>query len=171
MNNKCIYIHLCYFIGQAGGSWYGHPGANANYLCLPLDPQWNQKKNTNPSEYSGLYGAEYDAESFFVAHGEGNDVPCSVCRNNAHSTNIMIPARTECYVGWKKAYGGDLAGQQDNNAGAGEFVCVDSSPETMNGGSHAYHGKLFYPVKAECGSLECPPYENNKVVSCVVCMK
>jgi hypothetical protein len=30
---------------------------------------------------------------------------------------------------------------------------------------------LFYPVKTQCGSLPCPPYINDKYVTCVVCTK
>ena len=50
-----------------------------------------------------------------------------------------------------------------------EFVCVDPAMESNGGGDRNDNGALFYYVEAKCGSLNCPPYINNKVVTCVVC--
>ena len=44
--------------GRAGGSWYGHYGGGANYLCLPEDPHYIASQAGN-YDASYLYGAEY----------------------------------------------------------------------------------------------------------------
>jgi len=85
---------------------------------------------------------------------------------------MMIPARTECYPGWTEAYHGDLSSGYYGHAAASQYVCVDQSPQALVGGGNVNdEGKLFYSVKARCGSLRCPPYEDEKEMACVVCLK
>lgn len=56
-----------------------------------------------------------------------------------------------------------------------EFICMDSDPETP-GDVKDENGKLFYLVKAKCGtdqSLVCDPngYNTQNALNCVVCAK
>lgn len=44
-----------------------------------------------------------------------------------------------------------------NHLAGTTYTCVDSHPDTLQGGSTYKGGKLFYPVEAHCGSLKCPP--------------
>lgn len=49
-----------------------------------------------------------------------------------------------------------MAGCKNHLAGT-TYTCVDSHPDTLQGGSTYKGGKLVYPVEAHCGSLKCPP--------------
>ncbi|XP_033755536.1 short-chain collagen C4-like [Pecten maximus] len=159
------------YTGFAGGSWYSASGAAATTLCMPSDPIWGPHKNATLTYPSYLYGAEYDDTTIFGMADLNEDVPCAVCKNTAHSIINMIPGRTTCYPGWTEAYEGLLTSGYPKNAGASEFLCMDGHPQAvLGGGSRNDNGLLFYAVLAQCGSLPCPPYEDNKVLSCVVCM-
>ncbi|XP_060074565.1 short-chain collagen C4-like [Ylistrum balloti] len=160
------------YSGFAGGSFYTHSGAASDYICLPPDPTWGPHKDMREFLPSLMYGAEYEDTDLFGMPNRNEEVPCAVCRTSAHSTSIMIPARTECYPGWVEAYHGNLAGNYFGNIAGGEYVCVDADPVALVGGDNVNDdGKLFFQVRTRCGSLKCPPYENNKVLSCVVCLK
>ncbi|XP_021359347.1 short-chain collagen C4-like isoform X2 [Mizuhopecten yessoensis] len=163
------------YSGYAGGSYFTHPGAAAEYVCMPTDPIWGPYKDyVYGNENVGyIYGAEYEEPAhIFSMPNSAEDVPCSVCLGSSHSASLMIPGRTQCYPGWTEAYHGELASGYHGHAAASQYVCVDQDPQTLPaGGTHDENGKLFYGVKAKCGSLPCPPYEDGKFLSCVVCMK
>lgn len=79
---------------------------------------------------------------------------------------------TQCYPGWDEAFHGNLASGYTAYAAASEFICVDENPQTlMGGGNTDDNGNVLYHVRTRCGSLKCPPYENDKVLSCAVGMK
>jgi len=47
------------------------------------------------------------------------------------------------------------------------YTCVDVAFKSV--GNH--NGLLFYFVEGRCGSLPCPPYDENAELSCSVCTK
>ncbi|XP_069138923.1 short-chain collagen C4-like [Argopecten irradians] len=160
------------YSGFAGGSNYQHTGAAAEYVCLPPDPLWGPHKDISSYAPAFMFGAEYEDPDLFGMPNRNEEVPCAVCRSTSFSTSIMIPARTTCYPGWEEAYTGNLAGGYYDHAASSEYVCVDEHPQTLiGGGTTDDNGKLFYQVRTRCGSLKCPPYEEDKVLSCVVCLK
>ncbi|KAH3871388.1 hypothetical protein DPMN_034588 [Dreissena polymorpha] len=56
------------------------------------------------------------------------------------------------------------------HAGSKEFICVDSDATVAEGSnSGSQDGALLNFVKAACGSLKCPPYDGNKLITCAVC--
>ena len=57
------------------------------------------------------------------------------------------------------------------HTGAGEFLCMDGSPEGRRDSLANEDGAVFYYTSAVCGSLPCPPYVNGKVFTCVVCSR
>lgn len=83
---------------------------------------------------------------------------------------VMIPGRRTCYQGWTEEYHGLLASGHRGET-ASSYVCVDYTPEYILHGEADQNGHLFYPVKYSCGSLPCPPYQNDRIVECVVCTK
>ncbi|OWF49875.1 short-chain collagen C4-like [Mizuhopecten yessoensis] len=158
------------YTGFAGGSHYAHPGGAASPVCLPTEPLWGQHKDA-VDDSGFMYGAEYEDHGLFGKDSSNEDVPCAVCRSPAHSSILMIPGRNVCYSGWTEAYQGDLASGYYAHPAPSENVCMDQSPQPLFGGSANQDGKLFYGVRSVCGSLRCPPYENNKFLSCVVCLQ
>ncbi|XP_052679704.1 short-chain collagen C4-like [Crassostrea angulata] len=154
------------YSGFAGGSWYDHTGAAAEFVCLPRDPDLTTKFS---SAYAYIYGSEYDTAEF--GHADGDDLPCSVCRSTVQSSVLMIPGKSSCYDGWTMQYHGDLVAGAYSQKAATQYICLDEHPEDLTAGQDNHNGKLFYPVLASCGSLACPPYRNGKYLTCVVCTK
>jgi hypothetical protein len=86
----------------------------------------------------------------------------------------MIPSKTSCPTGWNEEYHGFLTSEAAVDGWAQhEFLCLHEDAEWLTEGARQknYNGRLFYPVKTQCGSLPCPPYINDKYVTCVVCSK
>lgn len=52
-----------------------------------------------------------------------------------------------------------------------DYICMDGEAEPLDNRSANENGALFYPIKAKCGSLRCPPYKDNTEVLCTVCSK
>ena len=50
-----------------------------------------------------------------------------------------------------------------------EFVCVDSTMESVAGSQYDILGGHFYHVEAHCNGMACPPYKNYKELICVIC--
>ncbi|XP_076448958.1 short-chain collagen C4-like [Babylonia areolata] len=161
----CANTSQLVYSGVAGGSWFDHPGAAANPLCLTLAPQFDGTA-AHPHNRAYLYGVEYED----IPKHDDHDVPCSVCRA-ALSTTIMIPATRTCPTGWTTQYTGYLTSGYFGHKSASEYVCLDKDLENASSGHLNQNGKFFYFTVTRCGSLPCPPYVNNKVVLCVVCSK
>jgi len=139
-------------------------------MCLPNDPQWDQT-GLSDSTVGYIYGAEYETTSSSFQHLNEKEVPCTVCKANA-GTVIMIPARTTCYSGWRMEYSGFVMSEHYTYAGNKDAICVDASPEVLSGSSNGSEdGALLYFVKLRCGALKCPPYVDDKILTCVVCSK
>ena len=119
--------------------------------------------------YAGVYGAEYET---YPEPSHDLDAVCAVCRSPSANT-LMIPATTSCHPGWNLEYSGNImAARPDDGRSGTEFICVDSEMEGRAGSQGSNNDQmLLYYTKNHCGSLPCPPYEEGRVVSCVVCSK
>ena len=157
------------YTGVIGGGHYTHSGSASNYLCLPNDPQWDQTGLTADS-VGIIYGTEYEtlsSSSFKNLHNK--EAPCAVCKAQARNV-IIIPARTACYNGWALEYSGFLMSEHNSHVGNKDAICVDASPEVVpDSSSGDQNGALLYFVKVQCGALKCPPYVDDKILTCVVC--
>ena len=51
------------------------------------------------------------------------------------------------------------------------FICVDGAPEVRPGGGLDHNGATLFLVSIHCGSLPCPPYEQGRELTCVVCSR
>ena len=158
------------YTGRAGGSWYNHAGGGAEKLCLPNDPDY-LSGTAGFSVSSHIYGAEYEFHSGPNTHTLDYNVPCAVCHVSTRATVIMVPAKTSCPSSWTREYYGYLTAES-NSYHRSSFTCVDINPEVVPGSSAHNNGALFYYVAAACSyGLDCPPYENNRILSCAVCTK
>ena len=84
----------------------------------------------------------------------------------------MIPGRNTCYPGWRVEYSGYLMIGYRNHGHTGNTnaICIDAEPETTSDSDNKHASlSLLYFVKASCGTLKCPPYENGTILTCVVC--
>ncbi|CAG2204621.1 unnamed protein product [Mytilus edulis] len=125
--------------GISAGAWYDYAGSAVDFLCLPHDPDVIQ-----------------------------SDLRKSVTAKHASST-LMIPGKTTCSGSLKLEYNGRLASGHYSYKGNSQYVCMDMNPEVLENGSANDNGKLFVGVQTKCGSLRCPPYQDNVMVPCVVC--
>ena len=152
------------YSGVVGGSYYTHTGGATNFLCLTMSPVFGN--HTVPSGVALLYGGEYQT---FDSH-EHQDPVCAVCRSS-FPTTVMVPGTNVCSPGWRVLYSGYLMAGPYTAAGATEYVCVDPSFEATIRSSVDQNGHLMYLTVTRCGSLPCPPYVNNQIVTCAVCGK
>ena len=160
-----------------GGAHFTQGGAG-DIVCLPDIPQWGNVQDGLQAQ-ARMYGAEYRtyaSDTIFSKANNGgrtlneNDAVCVVCFVPNRSTQIMIPARRTCPVGWTLEYRGYLSAQyyqQNRNV----FICLDEEPEAVPGSFADNQGTLLFAVEGVCGSLPCPPYVHGWELACVVCTK
>ena len=127
-----------YHTGFAGGSWFDHTGAAAEFVCLPPDPDLTTKYT---SSLAFMYGAEYETSDFAPRAKNGDDLPCSVCRSTVGSSVLMIPGKSSCYDGWALQYHGDLVAGHYMHKSATQYICLDEHYETIPGGQSDHDGK------------------------------
>ena len=159
------------YAGQVGGAQAGHSGGGANFLCMPLNPQYS----TYTPEIQGhgyISGVEYESPVGGTGTTVGNDgATCALCFVSTRESVIMIPARIDCPSSWTREYYGYLMTAQYRDSGRSSYVCVDRAYEPAPNSSGQHPAGHFYHVEATCDSLPCPPYENYKELMCTVCTK
>ena len=88
-------------------------------------------------------------------------------------TILMIPGTYICPQSWRLEYYGFLMAERSwpSHKGRTTFECVDASAETTSSGQANQNGAGFFFVEPRCGSLPCPPYEEEKEMTCAVCSR
>jgi len=154
--------------GYSAGSRYNHGGRQT--LCLSKTPTWDDYSDGNQNG-DLVYGVEYQMSGYGLSSFAGKhdyEAPCAVCYSEAPT--FMHPGSQICPEGWDTLYTGYLMGAHYTHGGGAESVCVDKGAETI--GSNANNdGHLWYPTEAECGSLPCSPYIQDRELTCSVCGK
>ena len=91
----------------------------------------------------------------------------------ARAATIMIPAKTTCPISRTKEYSGYLTSEGEDASVhyRSSYNCIDANPDVISSTEANTNGALFYFVKSTCNGLACPPYEENRILSCVVCTK
>ena len=161
------------YAGRAEGSWYGHMGGGANYLCMPNDPDYLQY-TPGVQGASPVYGAEYEpwgGGPFRAFHH--HNAPCAMCYVSTRVAVTMIPAKTQCPSTWTLEYSGYLMsnsrGVSSNPHYRTMFVCVDKNSDSIPGSAASVDGAVFYHTEASCNGMPCPPYDPQKELTCAVC--
>ena len=158
------------YAGRVGGSHYTNNGGGAEKLCLPNDPDY-LSGTAGFSVSSHIYSAEYEFGSGPNTNILDHDVPCAICHVPTRATVIMVPAKSLCPSSWTREYYGYLTAESDSHKRS-SYTCVDINPEAVPGSSAHNNGALFYYVAVYCGyGLDCPPYEQSRILSCAVCTK
>ena len=155
--------------GITGGSFYDHIGGGANYVCLPKDPQYMSA--TVPSAYSYMHGTEYEAVNDIFPDKHDHNAPCAVCYSSTKTVKLMIPAKTSCPSSWTIEYKGYLMAHYPKHNKNTVYECVDENPESIPGSSANTNGASLLFTISTCNGLPCPPYVENRAITCVVCTK
>ncbi|XP_071961192.1 uncharacterized protein [Antedon mediterranea] len=93
-------------------------------------------------------------------------MPCAVCQA-PRSVSLLLPADTECPIGWITEFSGYMMASKKNEKRA-EYVCVDESPSYIKGRPNAgdadgVSASFLFLVEGRCnaenvvGGLPCPP--------------
>ncbi|XP_065903194.1 short-chain collagen C4-like [Dysidea avara] len=159
------------YSGRAGGSWYGNSGSGSNPQCLPLNPTYLKTKIGYETLVSDIFGAEYETSVFgFAKSVHNHDVVCAVCYVSQRFAVYMVPAQYTCPSGWTREYYGYLMAERWNH-NRSQYTCIDKALVTVFRTGANNDGLTFYPEEGRCGSLPCPPYDDNKELTCAVCTK
>ena len=160
------------YSGRAGGTNHRARGGAAKKICLPDDPDYISGAPVAASNpRSVVQGAEYEIfSSSPISNLHEHNTPCAVCYVPTRATTIMVPAKTTCPSSWIREYYGYLTTEYDGHYRS-SYTCLDINPEVVAGTSADTDPSLFYHTVTDCNGLSCPPYENNRILSCVVCTK
>ena len=121
-----------------------------------------------------LYGSEYEivpGQALNSGMRHNHDAPCAVCYVSTRLAQVMIPGTYQCPAGWTVEYSGWLMSKHYTHKGRTTYTCVDKDPEVIPGQQRGTDGALFYHTETTCDALPCPPYDERKELSCVVCTK
>ena len=155
--------------GITGGSHWGNPGGGANYVCLPKIPQY--MSTHMPGAHSYLAGTEYEDVNGIFPGKNNHNAPCAVCYSSTKTVKLMIPARITCPSSWTREYKGYLMAAHYSHKNT-VYECIDEKPESIPASSSNTNGAMFHFTVPSCNhGLPCPPYVNNRVITCVVCTK
>lgn len=154
--------------GIAAGTPFTYKGGGANPLCLPHNPVYSSFEN-GTQDKARLGAIEYHLNFNFGTVVTDDNARCAVCRTT-RPTTVMIPATVRCPTGWTREYYGYLMSTYKELT-MSTFVCVDQNAAPLPGGSGHDVAHDWYMVEALCNVLPCPPYNNFKELTCVVCSK
>ena len=141
------------------GVTVGHPhnitGGGANFLCTPLDPEYNIK------DKAGVQGHPYISAVGYRNPISSIDellVVCAICQVRGKCTSIMIPAKTTCPATWRWEYYRYLMSGHSSTTGRGRYMykCIDTVIDTLLHYQIHQFGELLHHVEAKSGrGLEC----------------
>ena len=155
--------------GITGGSHWVHSGGGANYVCLSKVPQY--MSTHVPPRYSSMYGTEYEDVNGIFPGKHDHNAPCAVCYSSTKTVKLMIPARITCPSSWTIEYKGYLMAEHYGQKKNTVYECFDENPESIPNSSANIGNAAIYFTLSTCNGLPCPPYVNNRAITCVVCTK
>ena len=161
------------YAGRAVGTKYNTQGGAAEKLCLPNDPNYLPgTTGQQRSLISHIYGAEFEFDANIAPNSNvyNQIAACAICHVPTRATVIMVPGKTLCPSSWTREYYGYLTTEREAYHRS-IFTCVDVNAEGATGASTNPDGALFYYAGASCTGIACPPYEDNRILSCAVCTK
>ena len=156
------------YAGRVGGTYAEYSGGGANYLCMPLNPQYSSY-TPGVQGHSYMHGVEY--ENPIGTTASSDDATCAVCYASTRETILMVPARISCPSSWTREYYGYLMSEHRSRHGRSLFQCVDRAMEPVHGSQGHRHAGHFYHVETTCNSMPCPPYVTYKELTCAVCTR
>ena len=160
------------YTGVVVGSAYDAKGGPSDHLCLSDKPQYKARDNvTNAGQFSRVWVGNSGDTSPVISQ-YANNLPCALCHTTTKSTSFMLPGRYTCPLGWNTEYSGYLMSDWTDNQreGRSNTICVDQAGEAT-GTRRVTTAAWIFLTKVYCAREECPPFVNNKPLTCAVCSK
>ncbi|XP_072172125.1 uncharacterized protein [Diadema setosum] len=162
------------YTGSVAGAYATHTGSGSNYLCMPMEPIYDQFETSGHAKRGLLYSTEFETNLAPVYRDLHDQTPtCAVCRAPPNRlTKLMIPARNVCpSQEWRLEYKGYLMSALYTHKKT-EFICMDGNATAVPGTTGSQDGGAFYMVESRClvgGGMPCGPYVNGYELTCAVC--
>ena len=160
--------------GVAVAALYSVKGSGSNSICVISGSNQTYLDHSDSQQGGAqlhavrLVTSGYGLQTMRGAHQ--NILPCSYCFLESQYSVIMIPARTECPLGWEVEYQGHLFSAYYSHQ-KNDWRCIDNEPDSIR--SYSSSQADLYPVEIECGSISCgsnsPYYVQNREIACIVC--
>ena len=162
------------YSGVAAGTKWDTKGGTSDTLCLAGNPQY-KAGDASSFTASWLSGVRYYASgtsSTPLSHRYRTYLPCALCYTTTKSTSFMLPGRYTCPSGWNAEYTGYIMTEYtyNNRGGRRDTICVDQDAEEASTKGSA-HPATLYLMQVTCIGLDCPPFDSQKPLTCVVCSK
>ena len=166
--NRCREGTDLVYKGYAAGNRYNVGGGTSDYLCLTDQPTYLNSGTSN-SQFSSLYGVEYESFGDVARHHLTNyEMSCALCRTTLSMT-FMLPGSSECPSGWITEYNGYLMSESLSGGHIGKStICVDATAQAIGSRTDS-NPSMVYVMKIDCTALPCPPYDSTRTLSCAVC--
>ena len=161
------------YTGVAAGTKYDTEGGTSDTLCLAGNPQYKagDASSSNAAKLSGVQN-EVRGSSAPLNNRYHTYLPCALCYTTTKSTSFTLPGRYTCPSGWTSEYAGYIMTEHtgSNRGGRRDTICVDQDAETASTKGSAL-ASMLYLMQVSCIGLDCPPFDSQKPLTCVVCSK
>ena len=162
------------YSGVAAGTKYNTAGGTSDTLCLASNPQYKagDASSSNPAQLSGVRNEVIGSPAPPLNNRYHTYLPCALCYTTTKSTSFMLPGRYTCPSGWSSEYAGYIMTEYtgSNRGGRRDTICVDQDAEAASTKGSALASMLFL-MQVSCIGLDCPPFDSQKPLTCVVCSK
>ena len=169
-HRSCPFGVSLLYSGRASGAKWNEEGGTSDYLCLPDKPLYESAFTSGSSK---LLGVEYQTWPHNNIQSGRENMPCALCFVSDRTAMFVQPASPRCPGGWTREYRGYLMSAAANNSGRRASICVERGALAIPGSLPNINPALAYVLSAECtnSELKCPPYVDERVLSCAVCTK
>ena len=161
------------YTGVAAGTKSNTKGGTSDTLCLAGNPQYKagDAPTRLPTQLSGVRNEVAGTSSTPLNNHYLTYLPCALCYTTTKSTSFMLPGRYTCPSGWSSEYAGYITTEWiGSNRSRRDTICVDQDAEAASTNGSVWAAQ-FYLMQASCIGLDCPPFDSQKPLTCVVCSK
>ena len=162
------------YTGVAAGTKWDIKGGTSDTLCLAGNPQYKSgdASSSNAAQLSGVRNEVGGSPAPPLNNRYHTYLPCALCYTTTKSTSFMLPGRYTCPSEWSMEYSGYIMTEYtgSNRGGRRDTICVDQDAEAAATKSSGHPAMLFL-MQATCIGLNCPPFNSQKPLTCVVCSK
>ena len=161
------------YSGVAAGTKYNTNGGTSDTLCLSGNPQYKagDASSSRAAQLSGVQNEVSGSPAPPLNNRYRTYLPCALCYTTTKSTSFMLPGRYTCPSGWSSEYAGYIMSEESHIVrDPRDTICVDQDAEAAGTKGSASAAQL-YLMQASCIGLDCPPFDSQKPLTCVVCSK